>query len=139
MQNADATSANIISQLIQYVYRKKFEKFDYGVEKNLRIYGSTEPPLYKFTGLKVPCYLFVAKNDLLITLEVRNDRIFLLLIKILILKDVEELNAMIAKEGDSSTIHVVKNNYFNHGDFVSGKDVVPLVYQPLLQYIKKLK
>lgn len=55
------------SQLIQ---SKKFQLFDYK-ENNLQFYNSTEPPAYDLSNVKVPIFLYAAKEDLLVSVKVR--------------------------------------------------------------------
>lgn len=59
-----------------YLYRSdmilgRFEKFDYGREKNLEFYGSEIPPEYDLKNVTAPVALYYGKNDLLVDTRVR--------------------------------------------------------------------
>lgn len=43
----------------------KFLQFDFGVEKNLQMYNSQNPPEYDLDNVKVPTFLYSASEDLL--------------------------------------------------------------------------
>ncbi|RZC34844.1 Abhydro lipase domain containing protein, partial [Asbolus verrucosus] len=42
---------------------KKFQKFDFGPEKNLEAYGQRTPPRYHLDNIKLPVFLFYGKDD----------------------------------------------------------------------------
>ena len=45
----------------------EFKKYDFGKEKNLKVYGTEKPPLYNVENLKnftVPQYLFFGSADI---------------------------------------------------------------------------
>ena len=45
----------------------ELRKFDYGKKKNLKLYGSEEPPAYDLRKISIPVYLYYGNNDLLST------------------------------------------------------------------------
>lgn len=47
----------------QAVMSKKFVKFDYGLRKNLEIYGKPYPPEYNFSAVTVPVVVIQGLND----------------------------------------------------------------------------
>ena len=47
----------------QLVEHKRFEKYDYGIVKNLHDYGSTKPQKIGLAGIHVPTALFVGGKD----------------------------------------------------------------------------
>lgn len=54
-----------ISVNIERFIAETFRKFDYGLSKNLLVYGSTQPPKYNLERVKVPVYIFYSENDFL--------------------------------------------------------------------------
>lgn len=47
------------------VYRNKgiFQYYDYGTEKNQRLYGSANPPEYPVENIKLPIYMITSSDD----------------------------------------------------------------------------
>lgn len=43
-------------------------KYDYGESKNVDIYGTSKPPIYDISKIKVPVYIYFGDNDLLCTI-----------------------------------------------------------------------
>ncbi|XP_029176125.1 uncharacterized protein LOC114944406 isoform X2 [Nylanderia fulva] len=60
------TSIKTILHFIQLSQASKFRRYDYGREKNLLIYNSSEPPDYNLTNTTLPIALFYAPGDLLV-------------------------------------------------------------------------
>jgi hypothetical protein len=44
---------------------KEFRAFDYGVEKNLKVYGAKQPPLYPLDRISSPVYLYAGEYDMI--------------------------------------------------------------------------
>ena len=90
----------------------EFKKRDFGVEKNLEVYGSEKPPLYDLSLVTAPVALHYGANDNIVS---RND--------------IENI-----KQQLSNTIGVyeVELPLFNHLDFVYGIDAKTLVYDKIL-------
>ncbi len=64
------------STLIHYgqeVASGKFQSFDFGKLKNLKKYGSLNPPEYKLNIVKVPVAAYWSQNDLLCENSVKID------------------------------------------------------------------
>ncbi|CAH0597069.1 unnamed protein product [Chrysodeixis includens] len=57
------TSLHNMARYGQSMKTKRFQKFDYGSEQNLVVYGSEEPPEYKLSAVKVPVLCLYGKND----------------------------------------------------------------------------
>lgn len=63
-----------IKQLLHYaqtIMSKKFRQYDYGAEKNLRIYNSTTPPEYDLRNVTVPFYIYIGEEDVIFNKKVR--------------------------------------------------------------------
>lgn len=52
-------------------------------------------------------------------------------------QNVEKLNSSLPDNVKPYDIYVVKNDKFNHGDFVIARDVVSLLYDHILEIITK--
>lgn len=61
---------------MQIANSEHFQRYDHGNATNLAIYGSTEPPRYDLSKLKVKVHLLYAPNDISTTREV-VDNLFL--------------------------------------------------------------
>lgn len=48
----------------------QFSEYDYGPVKNMKIYGSEEPPEYNISKITTPVALFYAKNDKFVSISV---------------------------------------------------------------------
>lgn len=96
----------------------RFQKFDYGYYKNLKKYGSSDPPEYDLNLIKLPLTLFWAKNDLL------SDE-----------KDVKKLYEHLPK---STEMYEVPFADFNHLDYLWAVDADVLVNDKILKTLKKV-
>ncbi|XP_067626645.1 lipase 3-like [Eurosta solidaginis] len=110
-------SINQYQHFAQLYFSGKFRQFDYGVEKNLEVYGTTEPPDYNLENLDVPMYAYYSDNDYLAELSDSN-RLF---IRLKTLK----------------RAYRVPETQWNHFDFVTGKGVGDVVYKVLLEDMAK--
>ncbi|KAJ8922165.1 hypothetical protein NQ315_004100 [Exocentrus adspersus] len=107
-----------LKQLLHYfqiVYSGK--QYDYGVEGNLRMYGTKSPPLYSFSNMTAPIALFYASED-----------------NICPSKGVERLAKLLP---NLAMRYKVPSNTFGHVDFIFGKRVGRLVNEPVYQLFKK--
>lgn len=48
----------------------EFQKFDYGTEINMKMYGSPDPPKYDLSKIQVPVAVFYSDKDLITVSEV---------------------------------------------------------------------
>ncbi|XP_013165554.1 PREDICTED: lipase member J-like [Papilio xuthus] len=60
------TSAYTLAFYGQGSISKKFQKYDYGLKKNLQLYGSVVPPLYNLKKSTMPIVLIYGNNDFLV-------------------------------------------------------------------------
>ncbi|XP_069680363.1 lipase 3-like [Periplaneta americana] len=111
------TSTKVFQHYIQLVRSGRFRQYDYGNMENKRRYGSTSPPQYKLQNVKVPVSLHYSDHD---ALSPRTD--------VLLLKN--KLPNLIG-------IFRVPIRQFNHLDFIWGIDVKTLVYDNLLDILRK--
>ncbi|XP_053603529.1 lipase 1-like [Plodia interpunctella] len=56
-------STKTLAHFIQGYRNKQFQRFDYGLRKNLLLYSSIQPPDYDVSKVTVPLSLFVSESD----------------------------------------------------------------------------
>ncbi|XP_025831371.1 uncharacterized protein LOC108737783 [Agrilus planipennis] len=93
----------------------KFQKYDYGPEGNLEMYGVRNIPSYNLSKVKVPTYIYCGKNDKLVTP-----------------KDCKKLAGSLP---NNKNFTEVKN--FNHVDFIYSRHARQLVYNNIVEVFKK--
>lgn len=57
------TSVRTIVHYAQGVLSETFRKYDFGIEKNMEVYGQPIPPEYDFSKMTAPVALYWAQND----------------------------------------------------------------------------
>ncbi|KAF5291044.1 hypothetical protein FQA39_LY14477 [Lamprigera yunnana] len=119
LHNTDTASIKSITHFIQIGFSKRFQYFDYGVARNLKLYNTTNPPLYNLSKVQVPTYTFAGKNDLAVS-QKSLDRLY------------EELPRETLRYG----VYHVEDINFSHLNFITAKDIVPLVYEHLLKFLE---
>ncbi|KAF2885968.1 hypothetical protein ILUMI_20205 [Ignelater luminosus] len=97
------------------LYRsKKFQMFDYGKEKNLEIYGQTTPPEYDLSKITAPVAMYYGSKDPACAKE-----------------DVDKAASEI-----SNLVINKRIEGFSHIDVLWGIDVVPLLYNDIIELMK---
>lgn len=97
------------SHYVQLIENGRFSKFDYGNAKNLQKYGNSTAPDYPLENCTVPMALFYSDLDTL----ARTDNV---------LRLVQALPNVFA-------VRQVRDDTFNHVDFVWAMDAKDLVYK----------
>lgn len=100
---------------LQNMMSASFRKFDYGEDKNLEMYGSTEPPIYAVGNVTVPIALFYSDNDWLCDVQ-----------------DVKQLESTLPNVIESYRVPFKK---FNHIDFLWSRNVKELINDKILQLL----
>ncbi|KAG5667105.1 hypothetical protein PVAND_015104 [Polypedilum vanderplanki] len=59
------TGVQQVTHYVQTIMTKEFRAFDYGEEKNLKIYGTKKPPLYPLNRITSPIYLYAGEYDMI--------------------------------------------------------------------------
>ncbi|CAH1402323.1 unnamed protein product [Nezara viridula] len=93
-----------------------FRKYDYSYSKNFEIYSQYEPPNYDLSKITIPVTLYYGKNDWLSRVQ-----------------DVMKLQSKLP----NSIAKLVPYPAFNHLDFLWANDVVPLLYEDLVENMEK--
>ncbi|XP_008546538.1 lipase 3 [Microplitis demolitor] len=109
-------STKQIVHYAQEINSKKFRKFDYNPEENIKMYGQIEPPEYKLCNTKIPVALMYGPNDL-----------------ISVPTDVSRLSHKLTNLQLNYTIPYPQ---FNHLDFTFAMNAPELVYRPTLDFLK---
>ncbi|XP_058798015.1 lipase 3-like isoform X1 [Phymastichus coffea] len=105
-------SANKIkNHYLQILTSRRFQKYDYGFEKNLEVYHSPEPPEYDLRKVRVPIGLFWSENDLISTAE-----------------DVRHIHDLLPL---TILYHKVQYPNFNHLDYLFAINAPEVVYSVL--------
>ncbi|CAG7726828.1 unnamed protein product, partial [Allacma fusca] len=111
------TSARVVTHWLQLIGNGQFQNFDYGMGGNLYHYGSTSPPAYNLTNVKVPLLILWGENDSFTTEE----------------------DVLRASKDLPNVIRNIRVEWkkWNHLDFLYGKDSDILVYDHILRYLTK--
>ncbi|KAJ8675722.1 hypothetical protein QAD02_011508 [Eretmocerus hayati] len=110
------TSVKLVFHFLQQTATASFQNYDYGVRKNLKVYGNSKPPIYNLSKVQVPIAVFTSQNDWLI---VEKDAM-------------EFYDEIPIKIG----IHEVEDKDFNHFDYLWATDAPNLVYSKVLDILK---
>jgi lysosomal acid lipase/cholesteryl ester hydrolase len=98
----------------------KFQKYDYGKERNMEKYGQDYPPVYNVTGITTPIALFYTTNDWLAGPS-----------------DVAVLFDDLANSAIG--MYKIANDEFNHVDFLWGIDAPTLVNAPVMKLMERYR
>ncbi|CAG9860945.1 unnamed protein product, partial [Phyllotreta striolata] len=112
---AGASTKTILHYLQEIKNDGLFQKFDYGSKGNLIEYGVKFPPRYNISKIDRPIHLMYAMNDWLTNYT-----------------DVIRLGGELK---NLKGLYKVAMESFNHVDFIFGKDVIELVYDPLYKFL----
>ncbi|XP_052127141.1 lipase 1-like [Frankliniella occidentalis] len=96
-----------------------FYKYDYGVERNLELYGTVYPPAYNLTNVQSPMFIFYCKNDYQAHY-----------------KDVKKLAADLP---GLAGIFLTPAETFNHLDIMYEEAAADLVYRRLIDQMTKYR
>ena len=109
-------SVKTLTHYGQLIRSKMFQRYDYGMLRNLWHYGTTRPPSYNLANVRVPVSLHYSDND---WVSGPNDVLNL-------------YNTLPNRMGRFR----VKLERFNHVDFLWGVDAPSLVYDTLTEILE---
>ncbi|XP_057340665.1 lipase 1-like [Microplitis mediator] len=112
------TSTKNLIHFAQGTETNRFAQFDYGEKKNLEIYNSSLPPAYDLSKVTSPVALIYSEADWFADLT-----------------DVEALFESLPNVIDKYKVDFDK---FTHMDFLWGSDAKSLVYDHVIELVKKL-
>jgi lysosomal acid lipase/cholesteryl ester hydrolase len=113
-------SWKIFVHYLQLVQAKtRYQMFDYGKRKNLKIYHSEVPPLYPIENVTVPVYLVSSANDSIISLK--------------------DADLLFSRLPNSTKVYgKLYVTGLNHVDYHMGKHAYTILYEKLLHFIDNL-
>ncbi|XP_023311169.1 lipase 1-like [Anoplophora glabripennis] len=109
--NPDTIGINVVTHFDQIIISGKFQQMDHR-KGNEVLYGTSTPPLYQLSNINVPVSLFVGLNDWVATR-----------------KNAEQLCRELINT--KCNIRYIDHKKWNHGDFVTAKDIKPLLNDPV--------
>nr|XP_023019892.1 lipase 3-like [Leptinotarsa decemlineata] len=118
--NHDTFAVELANNLADIQKYDKFMANDYGRDENLKKYGESTPPIFKLSNIQVPVVLFWGENDWVATKP-----------------NVDRLYSELSENVRCGKIKV-KDNKWNYNNFLEGKNIIPLLYTPLLETIQTL-
>ncbi|XP_054716028.1 gastric triacylglycerol lipase-like [Uloborus diversus] len=113
------SSTQSVVHYAQLVNSKTFQKYDYGKKGNMKHYNQTTPPQYDVSKITAPVALIWSMNDAL--------------------ADPVDVDILIGKLKSMVSNYCVPFPLFNHQDFVLAVDTRKLLYDHLLQLLKKFE
>ncbi|XP_045609070.1 lipase 3 [Procambarus clarkii] len=113
------TGLRVFTHLLQIQAARKFQAFDYGEAENMVKYGTTSPPSFPLSRVKIPVGLYWSRNDWIV--------------------DKLDLRQTAAELPRVATNYMVPLRGFNHMDFLWAENAYYLVYQPLIQFINEFQ
>lgn len=113
------SSSKTFFHFIQGYGTKRFQRFDYGIEKNQEVYASSLPPEYDVSLITAPMTLVVSEEDWF------SDT-----------NDVEILRSRL-KTVDKYVV-INKSLQFTHLEFVYGSRVNTIINKPVITILKTL-
>ncbi|CAH8651038.1 unnamed protein product [Heterobilharzia americana] len=111
------TSVQNMVHYCQGIMTDRFQKYDYGTEKNLEVYGQPNPPLYDISKLKVPIVIYHGGHDWLASTKD-------------IYKLINQINYTV------SSVHYFP--LYNHLDFVWGLNAADILYPSVLEQLSRV-
>lgn len=125
-----------VYEFLSHQIRNRFQKKDYGW-RNYEFYGRITPPEYNVTNIQVPSYIIYGIGDWTTTRRVSKETIQeKLCIVNFFFQDALNLFRELPEEAKLG-IHGVTKIAFNHIDFIFGREAKPLVYDHVLEVIRK--
>ncbi|XP_047991496.1 lipase 1-like [Leguminivora glycinivorella] len=109
------TSTKNIVRYGQNVNVDRFCKFDYGPEKNMKLYGG-DPPDFNLSTVRMPTYVLLGENDGLISTT-----------------DTEWL---VSKLPNVKEMVLMEDPHWNHLDMVINKNISKALFPKILKYLK---
>ncbi|XP_066252796.1 lipase member N-like [Euwallacea similis] len=115
----NGVSVKEVVHLTQEITSGAFRQYDFGsATSNFLHYGTSEPPVYNIAEVTVPLAVYYGKNDLLASIV-----------------DVQKFLGELSH--DPVDRYLIEYEYLNHLDFVTAKDIKTLLYDRVMEVIKK--
>ncbi|XP_038220209.1 lipase 3-like [Zerene cesonia] len=112
-------SVKTFFHFIQIYASKRFQRYDYGFERNKEMYSSVKPPEYNVSMISVPITLFVSEVDWF--------------------GDTEDVNILKSKLNSiEQVVAIGKSIEFSHLEFVYGARVNNYINEPVINILKAM-
>uniref|UniRef100_A0A1Y1KDZ3 AB hydrolase-1 domain-containing protein n=2 Tax=Photinus pyralis TaxID=7054 RepID=A0A1Y1KDZ3_PHOPY len=105
----------MIFHYVQLAISEQFQMYDYGMDENVKKYGTKTPPKYNISAITAPVALYYGGSD---GLSTRSD------VEVLI----PQLPNLVEKQ-------FIKD--YSHMDFQWAKNIVPVLHSKLIEIVKK--
>lgn len=100
----------------QQLRKAVFQKYDYGEEKNLKLYEQKKPPQYDMTKVDVPVVIIYSKNDFVVNS-----------------KAIEKLKIALPNVRE---MHEIKDSQWNHYDYHYNNNASTLLIPVILKHLE---
>uniref|UniRef100_A0A6M2DPB7 Lipase n=1 Tax=Xenopsylla cheopis TaxID=163159 RepID=A0A6M2DPB7_XENCH len=110
-------SVDLLFHYGQLVNSGKFRQFDYGEEKNMIEYKSKEPPEYDLSKISAPVVLYWSMNDWL--------------------SDPKDVDILMTKLTNLAATYLIEDVDWSHFDYTWGNDANTMVYQNIIETIRR--
>ncbi|XP_072935159.1 lipase 1-like [Epargyreus clarus] len=110
-------SAKTLAHFGQLILFQKFQRYNEGLQGNLKRYGSVSPPEYNVSQITCPIVLVCGQNDYVSTLQ-----------------DIDELSSKLPNVVEK---YIVPDPTFSHNNHVWGVDAPKLVFKRILQFFSE--
>lgn len=111
------TSLHNMARYGQSMRSNRFEKFDYGEERNLLVYGSKQPPVYNLSAVTVPVVCIYGRNDGLV--------------------DIKDVKWLVSKLPNVLESIEVEDPLWNHLDVSYSQYTQKVIFPKINQYLSK--
>ncbi|KAK9884685.1 hypothetical protein WA026_007530 [Henosepilachna vigintioctopunctata] len=110
-------STREIYHFMQVANTGRFARYNYGAKMNMKLYNTTEPPLFHLENVNSVTVLYCGKNDIFCTNS-----------------DMEKLTSQLS---NIASTDFKGKSIFSHNDYLIARDVREVVYKEILKIIKK--
>lgn len=111
------TSVHNLARYGQSMRQKDFTKFDYGSDRNLKLYGSEEAPRYNLSAVSVPVVTLYGRNDGLV--------------------DVKDVKWLLRKLPNVVEEMEVKDHLWNHLDVTYSQFTSTMIFPKVYEHLQR--
>lgn len=111
------SSLRQLTHYAQQIETKRFEQYDHGTQKNLKLYGTKLPPSYPVQNVTAPTIIFYGLNDLISVYE--------------------DIQILLDSLPNVLGAYRIPQPKFNHFDFVWSRDGKQLLYWKILYILNE--
>ncbi|XP_055527843.1 lipase 3-like [Wyeomyia smithii] len=104
-----------VMHYVQIIWSKRFAPFDYGIKKNLRLYGRSTPPEYRLDRVTAPINIHYGLADKIV--------------------DPSGVQRLASKLINSERLRMRSYNKLQHSDFIYADSAFQIVYKEVIKWI----